>query len=136
MTQTNSVDRVLVAMEREFMRPSFTRMLDWFEIDGTCGITALALEDAPKAAVDAMHDTSLDDQPLFDALKSALEDYYEGDIQEISTTKGFGARLSAPGYMEATDWCVFPTLAEAKEYLVDMYGDSVELDDDAETETE
>jgi len=40
-----------------------------------------------------------------------------------SMTDGWGARLSAPGYLDCTDWCVFETEAEATEYLDDTYGD-------------
>src|SRR5579859_6022313 len=42
-----------------------------------------------------------------------------GDLTEIVT--GFGARLSAPGYLDCTDWVVFPTEEEAKRHLMEMY---------------
>lgn len=50
----------------------------------------------------------------------------------------WGARLSAPGYMDCTDWAVFDTEEEAREYIRDEYevdpdtGD--ELDEDEEEE--
>ena len=34
---------------------------------------------------------------------------------------GFGARLSTPGYMDCTEWCVFSTEQEAIDYLEEMY---------------
>ena len=34
---------------------------------------------------------------------------------------GYGARLSAPGYLDCTDWCVFDTEQEAIDYLAETY---------------
>jgi hypothetical protein len=34
--------------------------------------------------------------------------------------KGFGARLSAPGYLDSTDWCVFDTVEEATAYIQEL----------------
>lgn len=38
---------------------------------------------------------------------------------------GYGARLSAPGYMDCTDWCVFDTEQEAIDYLEETYLDGM-----------
>ena len=52
-------------------------------------------------------------------------DYIEDDkppapdaYEEIN---GYGARLSAPGYLDCTEWIVFDTKKEAREYLREMY---------------
>jgi len=37
--------------------------------------------------------------------------------------EGYGARLSAPGYLDCTEWAVFDTVAQAEQYLEEMYGD-------------
>ncbi len=52
-----------------------------------------------------------------------LDSYYDGtlDEEETTTVLGYGARLSAPGYMDCTDWCVFDTEKEASEYLQETY---------------
>ena len=34
---------------------------------------------------------------------------------------GYGARLSASGYMDCTDWAVFATVSEAHAYLAEHY---------------
>jgi hypothetical protein len=47
-------------------------------------------------------------------------------IQSVRLISGFGARLSAPGYMDCTEWSVFATEEEAREYLVEVYGDDEE----------
>ncbi len=51
-------------------------------------------------------------------------EYYEpaDDHTEKSTLRGYyGARLSAAGYMDCTDWSVFKTEREALEYLLETY---------------
>lgn len=42
-------------------------------------------------------------------------------IESVSLRCGFGARLSAPGYLDCTDWVVFDTKEEARDYLRDEY---------------
>lgn len=64
------------------------------------------------------------DGPEFPALVRALSPYVEGtDISEVSPRSGWIARLSAPGYMDCTDWCAFDTEQEAQQYLIDTYGE-------------
>lgn len=43
---------------------------------------------------------------------------------QVTTEFGWGARLSAPGYMDCTDWIgPFSTEQEAVEELYEMYGE-------------
>lgn len=44
-------------------------------------------------------------------------------VDRITLIRGYGARLSMPGYLDCTEWCVFKTLREARKYLKEMYGD-------------
>ena len=62
---------------------------------------------------------------VFNHLASRLEQYVEGnnkitEITEIETGTWFFARLSAPGYLDCTEWCAFLTKKEAREYLRDL----------------
>jgi hypothetical protein len=50
-----------------------------------------------------------------------IRPYVEGTIQSWENIKGYGARLSAPGYLDCTEWAVFDTEEEAEKYLTDMY---------------
>lgn len=50
-------------------------------------------------------------------------------LDDITTVYGFGARLSAPGYMDCTDWVVFNTEKDAAEYLLETYGDGLDADE-------
>ena len=60
----------------------------------------------------------------------AFANYIEGepmDPDEVVEHKtGWLARLSAPGYMDCTDWTAHATLDEAEKYLEDTYGDDAE----------
>ena len=50
--------------------------------------------------------------------------YCEGDIVSFELLKNkYGARLSAPGYMDKTDWSMFDTEEEAQKYLDEIYSD-------------
>jgi hypothetical protein len=44
---------------------------------------------------------------------SAFQDYCEGQVQSWELIQGYGARMSAPGYMDCTEWSVFGTREEA-----------------------
>ena len=45
-------------------------------------------------------------------------------------TEGYGARVSTPGYLDCSDWCVFDTEEEAQEYLDEYYPDDEEDDNE------
>jgi hypothetical protein len=66
-------------------------------------------------------------------IPSALVDYCENkEAWRIDLIAGFGARLSAPGYLDCTDWCVFETEKEAWDYLRETYLDDEGDDDGSE----
>ena len=53
--------------------------------------------------------------------KSELHDYIEGTrVYGCRLIDGYGAYLSAPGYLDRTELCVFETEMEAIQYLVEM----------------
>ena len=55
--------------------------------------------------------------------KSDVADYVEGnEIYSIKVIDGYGARLSAPGYLDCTEWNVFKTEQEAREWLISLEG--------------
>jgi len=47
--------------------------------------------------------------------------------------EGYGARLSAPGYLDCTDWVVFDTEEAARKYLEEVF-DCYEEEDDEDQE--
>ena len=50
---------------------------------------------------------------------------YEVDswYAECPVKEGWLARLSAPGYLDCTDWSAFETETEAREFLEEFYGE-------------
>lgn len=65
-----------------------------------------------------------DDSPEWEEIIGALQDYTEcTDISSVELIEGYGARLSAPGYMDCTEWSVFDTEAEAQAFLDEFYGE-------------
>jgi hypothetical protein len=64
-------------------------------------------------------------QPLTDDEReqtiAKIQPYVEGTPQSWENIKGYGARLSAPGYLDCTPFTVFDTQEEAEQYLADEY---------------
>jgi len=50
-----------------------------------------------------------------------VADFIDGNFIACKIVDGWGARLSMPGYLDATEWCVFPTEEEAQAHLTNMY---------------
>ncbi len=65
-----------------------------------------------------------------------LADYVEGKVDEPDTIaevkRGWLARMSAPGYMDCTDWSAHDTQQEAENYLNEYYGDDDSENGDTE----
>lgn len=101
-----------------FMQPDVQQFAA-YQIDTTCGI-----EIVPTAVVGCHGDSVSPD---------TLTDYLEGEPldsdEPAEKVAGWFSRLSAPGYMDCTDWSgPYPTRDAAKAALIEMYGD----DDSAE----
>lgn len=103
-----------------FMKPYVESAL-YFEIETTCG-----LEIVPASAIGRTCSTAAE----------AFANYVEGNIQDedelIEVKEGFLARMSAPGYMDCTDWTAHATEKEALAYLAEMYGDDTGDEEESE----
>lgn len=85
-----------------------------------------------------VYDTGLDwpnsESAIWDATNKMeyaleqLQNYCEGEPESWENIEGYGARLSASGYTDCTEWAVFDTEKEAEEYLEEMYGEEEEED--------
>jgi hypothetical protein len=106
-----------------FMQRQITDKRTWLEIDGPNGITFVDAQDAPDVAIAV----NLGNDSRAEEL--ALE-FYEGpQIFSVELKEGFGARMSAPGYLDCTEWTVFDTAEEAEQYLAAYDDDSEEEED-------
>jgi hypothetical protein len=113
-----------------FMQRQITKKLEWYEIETTCGTVFL-----PKEDVGYFEGTiSIDEveQNVYPRTIEKLSRYCEGKIWSVETRIGYGARLSAPGYMDCTEWAVFDTPEQAQAYLDEYYPE----DETDETEAE
>ena len=79
-----------------FMQKEITQKQTWYVVDGDQGIEYF---------------------PFYDYSRTEAEQNYPGKIYSIQVTNGYGARMSAPGYLDCTDWCVFDSAQKANEYL-------------------
>ena len=55
--------------------------------------------------------------------------YFTGPVASAHVRFGYGARLSAPGYLDCTDWVVFDTREEAQQYLNEVYPEDDGVED-------
>ncbi len=102
----------------------------WIEAETSDGTDFIPADFGPVSL--DLNKTYDDDSENWDEICAALRDYVRADLQEVKLIEGYGARLSAPGYMDCTDWSVFASEKEAREYLVEMYGDDEEDEDSEE----
>ena len=109
----------------------------WYEVDGINGIEVVPADLVPHSNIypDEWYtlDGEDDDSELYN-FAIALEDYLETSVDRIHAlrvTLGWGARLSAPGFMDCTAWTVFKTREEAEEFLREEYDvEEEETEDD------
>ena len=89
---------------------------------GTCYVPGdvVSVPDYLKTGV-PIPANSAADEAVFNAFREVLKDFVDGNkIDEIEVVRMYFARLSAPGYLDCTEWCGFTTLKEAREYLRDL----------------
>lgn len=112
-------ERILRAMAREFMEPEI-REGTWAECEtshGTEWIPADVLGSADRERLGFAKRPRARDVDG----EGFARDFLDGECYSARLVRGFGARLSAPGYMDCTEWTVFRTRAAAECYLIETY---------------
>lgn len=101
-----------------FMEQQITDKVGWYEVDGFQGTEWI--DSGLVGDLDEFDSDTL--QPVPDKLADYCTNSHVFYLKKVY---GHGARLSAPGYTDCTDWVVFDTEREAEEYLEDLttYGD-------------
>jgi len=108
------------------MQRQITGLENWIKVETTYGTEFIRVADVSLFVRDSQtvtHPMSDEDR---DATIEKIRPYVEGKPQSWENIKGYGARLSAPGYLDCTEWTVFDTEDEAREYLEEMYPDDEE----------
>ena len=104
------------------MLPEITDKQDWYCVDGNYGMEWIPVDVVGRVEVDPSY---MGEVPEF------LKDYCANtQVWSIEIVSGYGARLSASGYLDCTEWGVFGTPTEAEEYLEETYPEVYELDED------
>lgn len=105
-------------MERELVKG------DWLVVDTARGTVCLPYEYAPRTACDfcdAVGDGLYKPDEAPATVTCDVLEYTDvfdaNDVYSVERVSGWGARLSAPGYMDATEWSVFSTKRDALAYL-------------------
>jgi hypothetical protein len=99
-----------------FMQPEIV-FGSWIEVDGPCGTEFIDADLVGQ--VEEYHGTG-----TAITISEPLATYCENTIAtEIKLVRGYGARFSAPGYLDRTEWAVFQSQAEAEEYLAEQGAD-------------
>lgn len=113
-----------------FMQPQIV-FGEWYEVDGMNELEFLPadLVDHPETMVlgqwcEPEHEDKDNDE--IRRFLVDLADYIETDVDmvcQVRRIEGWGARMSAAGFLDCTEWVVFPTQQEARDYLDEMYGE-------------
>jgi len=102
-----------------FMKPEVTSKVEWLKVDGN------SIDYIPEDIVDTarirkllkIEDAEARDLILEHIIWPAIKDYVDvhspAEIDSIEVVKGYGVRLSVPGYLDCTDWEVYRSLREA-----------------------
>ncbi len=116
------IDKAFPANKSRFMEPEITKYQKWAELAGPAGVTWIPLD--------------CFNGPLDNTGEHCTESgVHESGMYEFGIVEGYGARMSAPGYTDCTEWTVFESPEEAAEYLAETLGEESE-DDDEEPDEE
>lgn len=116
-TAQEIIDEAFPSSVNRFMEPQVTEKQKWASLDGKPGTSYIPLD-----VFEGPHDNSGE--------HFTEDGIYKPGEYEFEIIEGYGARLSAPGYLDCTEWSVFETDIEAAEYLAEQYGDADEEDEE------
>lgn len=104
-----------------FMQKQITAKQTWLRVETTQG--TFFVDGGLHLNVSNCPADEVENNPIW---ASTVRQHVEGEPQSWEWIKGYGARLSAPGYLDCTEWTVFQTQAEAEQYLEETYPDDEE----------
>jgi hypothetical protein len=113
-----------------FMQRQITGNENWLVVETTQGTEFIRIADVSLF----VRNSEQISQPLTDDEREEtiekIQEYTEGKPQSWENIRGYGARLSAPGYLDCTEWSVFDTREEAEKYLDEMSDEEDEPEQD------
>jgi hypothetical protein len=115
-----------------FMQRQITGLQNWLRVETTHGTEFVSIADTSLFVRDSETLTHPMTDPERSETATKIRQYTDGEPQSWENVKGYGARLSAPGYLDCTEWAVFDTKEEAETYLYEMYPDDEDQDEPEE----
>ncbi len=112
----------------EFMEPEITAVILWYVFDGQYGVTNIPfdligqLTNAEHGADGTMPEIDFPELDVYD--RAMIAAFYFGEIATVEIVLASGARMSASGYMDCTDWLLADTEDRAMEVLLEDYPDA------------
>lgn len=105
-----------------FMQQDIQGRTHGYAVETECGTTYLPSFVTGDLRIRGTHEAG---SRRFDDLCAAVRDYVEGrDIRSVEYMPTcYWARMSAPGYMDCTEWESHRTIRDARESLADSFGD-------------
>jgi hypothetical protein len=122
MTRTER-EKGLARLGRQFMKPYIDGPVDVWTVETTDGTEYVPCDVAGRPE---------DLQAYCEGLVTTDQETGEPCAERL--TGKYIARLSAPGYLDCTDWSVHDTREQAEEYLVETYDDDTDDTDDDSAE--
>jgi hypothetical protein len=113
-----------------FMQKQITGKQNWLRAETTHGTEFISVADTSLFVRDSRTQTHTMTEDERAAAVAKIQQFTEGMPQEWENIQGYGARLSAPGYLDCTDWNVYDTEQEAREVLEEMYPEAVFHDEE------
>jgi hypothetical protein len=113
-----------------FMQRQVTGLENWLRVETKHGTEFVRIADVTLFVRDSetvTHPMSDEDR---DATIEKIRPYVEGKPESWENIKGYGARLSALGYLDCTEWSVFDTREDAEKYLDEMSDEEDEPEDE------
>lgn len=107
-----------------FMEPEIV-FGQWYEVETDNG-TDFVPADVVGVLPIVKGEVVVHDHAQWEEIYTAVRPYCDGKLLEVTLREGYGARLSAPGYLDCTEWSVFETEEEAEAHLEEMGGDDDE----------
>ena len=110
----------------DFMQRQVTGNENWLQVETRQGTEFIRIADTSLF----VRNSDCTSQPLTDDEREEtidkIRDYTSNTPESWENIKGYGACLSAPGYLDCTEWSVFDTAEEANEYLAEEYPEDEE----------
>ena len=109
-----------------FMARQITGKQNWLRVETTQGTEFVSIADTSLFVRDSETVTHPMSEEERDTTIEKIRPYVNGKPQSWENIRGYGARLSASGYLDCTEWTVFDTAEEAETYLDENYPDDEE----------